>query len=325
MRREGTMHSMSPVSLSVVLCTYRRSSYLRKALSSLEEQSLDRAQFEVLVVDNACDQETRAITAEYSSRLPVVYIAEPRVGLTHARNAGAARARGKYVAFLDDDAVARPAWAESVITAFAETGPDVGMVGGPIELIWEAPRPAWLEDALLPPLGHLDCGSLRRQVGQDESIFGGNMAFVAVTLRAAGGFPPGLGREGDRRHLLSNEEVFIQRRLTSAGCRRLFEPGMLVGHHVPCDRLSPAWFRSRYYWEGVSHSLMTRRLDGVGGIRSLEKGLGEMKRLVRHPSGLAALARGSLPAREAQDVIGQCRTLRQLGQVRGWLWLNRAV
>ena len=122
--------------VSAVVCTYRRAPYLAKALESLARQSLPKAGYEVIVVDNACEEEVRVLVSSYAAEAQVSYIAESRVGLSQARNRGLENARGEFVAFLDDDAVAAPGWLDAIRQTFVESGSTLAAVGGPTELLW---------------------------------------------------------------------------------------------------------------------------------------------------------------------------------------------
>jgi glycosyltransferase involved in cell wall biosynthesis len=88
--------------VSVIIPTHNRSSLLCEALASVMEQEGRGELFELetIVVDDASTDDTRRVAAEY----PVRYIRHPtNLGLSAARNSGIAEARGRYVAFLDDD------------------------------------------------------------------------------------------------------------------------------------------------------------------------------------------------------------------------------
>jgi glycosyltransferase involved in cell wall biosynthesis len=74
-------------------------------LSSLA--GLEEPDPEVIVVDNTSgDLETEQVAKGAGSR----YLVETRIGLSRARNAGIEAASGELIAFLDDDAIADPAW-----------------------------------------------------------------------------------------------------------------------------------------------------------------------------------------------------------------------
>jgi cellulose synthase/poly-beta-1,6-N-acetylglucosamine synthase-like glycosyltransferase len=90
---------------SVVVCTRKRVALAARCLAALA--ALDHPSYEVIVVDNSVGD---AATAELANRWCARYVLESRIGLSRARNAGARAARGVIVAFIDDDAVADPAW-----------------------------------------------------------------------------------------------------------------------------------------------------------------------------------------------------------------------
>jgi glucosyl-dolichyl phosphate glucuronosyltransferase len=303
--------------VSVVVCTFRRPDYLTKALASLVEQSLPKARYEVIVVDNACDDDVRSMAAEYAKQATVLYVEEPKLGLSSARNTGMRCARGEYIAFIDDDGVASPLWLERVACAFGEGGPRLGCVGGPIEPIWEAPRPKWLVDRLLPVLTCLDRGGEARDLTDGEWLFGCNMVFRASALEEVGGFSTGLGRVGN--NLLSNEEVLLQLNLSTRGYGRYYDPVALVRHHVPSDRLTPAWFLSRFYWQGVSEAITLRLAGGLGLPRRVKNAAFDAAALARSPGELGALVRTVFERQGTQKLEARCTALARLGLVKGWL------
>ena len=145
------------IRISAIICTHNRARYLRKALQSLAVQTVDSASYEILVIDNASTDETkRVVREEYAAVSNLGYLHEPVLGLARARNTGWTHAKGKYVAYLDDDAIACSNWLEGILEVFGSVTPTPGCVGGKIELIWEAPRPSWLSDEMVPFLSRLD-------------------------------------------------------------------------------------------------------------------------------------------------------------------------
>jgi glycosyltransferase involved in cell wall biosynthesis len=49
------------IRISAIVCTFKRPEYLRQALQSLCDQSLPRDQYEIIVVDNAVQVETKQV------------------------------------------------------------------------------------------------------------------------------------------------------------------------------------------------------------------------------------------------------------------------
>lgn len=88
--------------VSVVITAYNYGRYIERAIRSAMNQSLDRSQYEIIVVDDASTDETPKILENYSDDVRMFRM-EKNVGLAHSRNLGIQKARGQYVVFLDAD------------------------------------------------------------------------------------------------------------------------------------------------------------------------------------------------------------------------------
>lgn len=133
--------------LSVIICTDQRSGSLEKCLRAVAEQTLARSQYEVIVVTNAPGesfprQAVAKMRGEYFGNAPeqVRLVDCLLPGRPHARNAGISEARGEYLVFLDDDAIADPDWLEWLLRSF-EAHPNAGVLGGHVRLNVPTPRP----------------------------------------------------------------------------------------------------------------------------------------------------------------------------------------
>ncbi len=245
---------MSSIKLSAIICTHNRSGFLKKAILSLKNQSVTDNDYEIIVVDNVSTDDTKELVLGLMQEVRNLhYVYESELGLSHARNRGIREAKGEIVAFLDDDAIASPKWIETILHVFKTVEPMPGCVGGKIDLIWEAPRPVWLSDRMRPCLGYLDMSDKPTILGKNHWIGGGNIAFPKNILDKLGGFEAGLGRIGSK--LLSNEEIYLLQRIRYLGYNCWYHPDMLIHHHVLASRLNKKWFKSRYYWQGVSMAI----------------------------------------------------------------------
>ena len=88
-----------PATVSVIIPTFNRASWVGRAIDSVLVQSLPAS--EVIVVDDGSTDDTRSLIR---SRYPgVIYVERPNRGVSAARNVGIRRAGGDWLAFLDSD------------------------------------------------------------------------------------------------------------------------------------------------------------------------------------------------------------------------------
>jgi glycosyltransferase involved in cell wall biosynthesis len=227
----------------------------------LREQTLAGEDFEVLVLDSSRDaQRAREFAAGYGDAANLRFVHLPEPGLSNARNVAAAKAHSPLIAYLDDDALAARDWLEQIVTTFEAAAGEVAAVGGPVEPLWEAPRPPWLHDGLLGYLRVLDWGDRPLILDRDRWLIGTNVAYRREALVAAGGFRTDLSRRGNV--LLSNDELELHDRLQAAGKQILYSPAIRVSHRIPPQRLTQDWFRRRVFWQAVSDLIADRGTAG---------------------------------------------------------------
>ena len=229
--------------VTVVICTYNRCDSLRETLRSLARQRLSSGlTLEVIVVDNNSQDKTRAVVEEMAKTLPwsVQYLFEARQGLSVARNTGLRAARGQVLAFIDDDVVVEPQWAQALWNCFAETRCDG--VAGCVKPRWICPRPSWLSDELYGPIVRQELGTQRlRWTARDRFMLGANMAFRKDVFEAIGLFKEELGRRGNA--LIGGEDLDLHERLMAAGKVIFYEPSAVAHHTVTPERASPEFYR----------------------------------------------------------------------------------
>lgn len=91
--------------ISVIMSVYNGEDYLREAIDSILEQTFDA--FEFIIVDDGSTDRTKEIIQSYSD-MRIIYIYQENKGLSAALNNGINRAKGKYVARMDDDDISSP-------------------------------------------------------------------------------------------------------------------------------------------------------------------------------------------------------------------------
>ena len=114
--------------LSIVIPVYRDAEATEKCLQAVETWT--RPPYEVLLVDNASDEDVKAVISRasgYIKRLRVIENVE-NLGYPVACNQGLAMAQGDFVVIMNSDVVVTPHWSERLIAALS-ADPQVGMVG----------------------------------------------------------------------------------------------------------------------------------------------------------------------------------------------------
>lgn len=112
---------------SVIIPTYNEEKFIERCLTSINLQSLDRGQYEIIVVDGYSKDGTRRIARKFADKV----ILQTSEGVGGARNDGARMARGEILVFTDADVIVPYNWLEKIISHFNREG--VVAVCGPDE------------------------------------------------------------------------------------------------------------------------------------------------------------------------------------------------
>ncbi len=88
---------------SIIIPTYDRPRQLESCLESLTHLNYPRARFEVIIVNDGGGVLLEELIARFEDRLNVVLITQTNSGPSNARNNGAKIAKGRFLAFTDDD------------------------------------------------------------------------------------------------------------------------------------------------------------------------------------------------------------------------------
>ena len=278
--------------LSVIICTHQpeRTADLAEAVRSVRAQTMPADEI-VLVVDHQ-----PALADRLRAELPDLRVVanEGMRGASGARNTGVANARGEWLAFLDDDAVAEPEWLAHLATAGSE--PDVLGVGGRITPLWLRPRPSWFPDEFAWVVGASYRG-LPTVAAAVRNVWTGSMLVSRDVFEAVGGFRAGFGKTGGRS--APEDTDFCLRAARAFPSRRWrYEPAALVGHKVPAQRCTVGFFLRRCYSEGRGKVELTRLLSGRDGMSSELHHVGTLPAAV-----LRELAAGPGGARRGAMII----------------------
>lgn len=214
---------------------------------------------EVVVVDNDAAHTSldAAFAAAFGQEPRVRWVHEPRQGLSFARNAGLAAAKGSVVVFTDDDVLVDEDWVAHLVAGFDAVADVACVTGAILPAEQETQAQLWLEE-----YGGFHKG-FRREIFNltthrrstplypyDSGQFGSgaNMAFRTETLRALGGFAADLGA-GTPAH--GGEDLDVLRRVVSAGYTVVYEPAAVMWHR---HRRSMEALRRQMFRYGVGLS-----------------------------------------------------------------------
>lgn len=257
---------------SIVISTHQRSADVLETLRDLEAV-IAESEVEVIVVANACTDDTIAATRElvhkYSS--PLTIIDEPRAGLSIARNRGIAAAAGEMVIFIDDDISPDPGWLGAYIEAFGD--PKLSAAGGPIRARLAEAADGWVvrhRDAPVVQglLGHYDLGDEVLDVVPDAeppTPYGGNLAIRRDVPSRCGLFREDLGYGPNG---VPGEETDYLRRIAESGLIR-YVPGASVVHRIQLEKQTRASFVAYQERQGRLEVRLAARLTGWGRRREL--------------------------------------------------------
>ncbi len=116
--------------ISVIIANYNGKPYLEQALLALCDQTF--RDFEVIVIDNASTDGSPQFVASEFPQVDLVSLGE-NTGFAKANNIGIGRARGEFIALLNNDAIPAPSWLEELFAA-ARRHPEAGFFASQVEL-----------------------------------------------------------------------------------------------------------------------------------------------------------------------------------------------
>lgn len=227
--------------ISIVVPTFNRAHWIGDAIASLDAQQTDGDfEFEIVVVDNASEDDTERVVREAAAAATneVRYLHQTKPGDAPTRNCGVKAARGNWLAFFDDDQFAETDWLKELLRAAREA--DAHVVGGPVHLD-------------LPQADLQRIGPLCRQALREISFYPTLQPYINNDL-------PGTGNALVRRDLFdeigmfdesmtsggSDSDFFLRAR--EGGYRLWYTPTAVIRHRISRNRLTPEYLR----WDALS-------------------------------------------------------------------------
>jgi glycosyltransferase involved in cell wall biosynthesis len=192
------------MTLAIIIPAYNEEALLGRCLAAVLAE-VDRAggDVEIVVVDNASTDGTRAVAERYRVRV----LSEPKRGIVEARHRGFVETSGELVANIDADTVMPAGWISHVRDQFA-SHPDLVALSGPVQF----DGLPWWQQALVRA-GYLFAYPFYLLVNEvlnlGSILQGGNFVFRREAWLAAGGY--------DRSIDFYGEDSDVARRLRNFG------------------------------------------------------------------------------------------------------------
>ena len=247
------------MTLSIIICSYNRASYISDALTSLYNQSSGLDNFEVIIVDNNSTDNTKevyAIWRQTNTNGQFTFISETQQGASFARNTGAAIAKGEWVCFMDDDAVATPNYVENILKHI-QNKPDAVGFGGRIIPKYIPSEPKGMSYYVSSLVGNFDYAPIACAFENGKYPLESNMIVKKSVYDKIGGFNVNLpGVVGTLRIGGEGKELFYK--ILALGHIIYYDPAICVHHVVEVKKLT-----SEYMYRvasGIGRGEKTRTL-----------------------------------------------------------------
>jgi glucosyl-dolichyl phosphate glucuronosyltransferase len=243
---------------TVAIPTHNRSATLRETLRSVFALAIpDNFELELMVIDNGSTDDTAAAFTEESRNapFPARRIYESRLGESFARNRAIEESAGDFLLFIDDDAIAEPDWARSMLAGIEARALDVAC--GMVLPRWSVPPPKWLGPRLYPKLAvHAREAIARMNRGQIETMsnyFAASMGLRRASLERFGRFREDLGVFGGNPISGADTDFFL--RVIARDGRMGFVPEAVVHHLIGVERMSARYLRRKSFAYGFGTAI----------------------------------------------------------------------
>lgn len=234
------------MNLSIVFSTYKSEDILEKSLIAYCDIQTDYT-WELIIIDNACKEETRKIIEKYQQQLPIVFLEQPKQGKNNALNKALPFITGELVMFTDNDIIP----AIDLIDIYVDAGknnPELSIFSG--KILPDIELPHWIDQTwhrIRSALGIYDKGEVNLTI-LPQDVWGGNMMLRSAIFEQGYSFNTSVGPSGKNYIMGSETELLLK--LENAGYKALYVAKCTVFHQIRQEQLSLTWLRQRAFRSG---------------------------------------------------------------------------
>jgi glycosyltransferase involved in cell wall biosynthesis len=211
--------------ISVTVPTYNRAETFRRTLAYLSDQELDRADYEVVIVDDGSSDATRAVVTQWIACAPcrVQYIYQSNHGPGYSYNRAFEAAQAPIVLLIADDIFLPPQALKEHVEMHRLHPQEEVAVFGRTEISPELNKSVFLRK--------FDRNRCSDYAGCQElpyyMFFGCNISAKREFVLRYGGMPEEIGIGG----AIAHQDRVLGHRLMKGGLRILYCPEALAYHH----------------------------------------------------------------------------------------------
>lgn len=254
--------SMNFLPISVVTSCYTMDRFndITELIDSLQSQNYKDIET-IIVAERSLElaEHIKRYTQNKSYTNVHVLYNQDEWGLSSSRNLGIRQASGQIIAFIDDDALPLPNWAEEMAKAYTEDSTVIGLTG-PIVPLWENESMVWFPKEFY---WIFSCTYWNWTNPTDvRNGYGTNISFRREAFDLCGYFKTTLGAKGggeSGKHELGGEETEFSLRVRNKTHKRIvYHPNISVKHRVYRYRFKSSFMSKRAYWEGCTKAALKK-------------------------------------------------------------------
>jgi len=245
--------------ISVIVPTFQRPDGIKIALTSLLSQKVKDRAVEIIVADNDPAGSAKAVVESFMRGSPfeINYVHVPNPGVSNARNGAMKHARGRFIAFLDDDMEALEGWIQSLVDTAVKF--KTGIVFGPADALMphpDDPRNPYMEPYFSRIADMDEEGVMTETLGT-----GGCLLDLNLCDMPSPPFDTSLNEVGGEDDLLFDH---LRQRGTLVG----WSPKAKAWEIVPSKRATPEyiWTRNFAFGQGPANIHASRGVKGLPGV-----------------------------------------------------------
>ncbi len=259
--------------VSVVICCFNSTKRIAATLEHLQKIKTSGILWEIVIVDNNSDDDTKEKALAIWSSNPVTrlkIVSENKRGLINARITGVKSASYDIISFIDDDNWIESQWIDKVYSIL-KNNESLAACGGSSEAVFEISPPDWFTDFSF----YYAVGKQQKESGY-VSIQKGYLWGAGLTVKKKAwnylfenGFNNLLkGRTG--KSLTAGEDSEICFALILTGWKLWYEDSLKLQHYIPAARLNLPYLMKIYEGFGKAAVVLFLYISFING-HSLDK------------------------------------------------------